>query len=315
MTIDISKFHVITMISNPVRFASRYRTYEQFRTKLERTGLKLWTCELAYGDRDFVVTQPRDMYDLQLRTNAELWHKERALNLLINRLTAKCPDWQYVAWIDSDIEFPQWEGEKAWYYETVHMLQHFDVIQMFQTAIDLGPTGEAIHTHTGFAYSYFANLPYKPGYANWHPGYCWAIRRRAYEHAPIIDWGVLGSGDRHMACGWIGKIGQSLNRHCAPAYYNKLIAWEKQAERYVRRNIGYLPGNILHYWHGPKKARGYQDRWKILVETQFDPDHDLKTDAYGLYTFADHGDLRSIKIRDLFRKYFWSRREDSDSLE
>lgn len=313
--IDISKFHVITMVSNPVRYESRYRLYHQFRTKLERTGIKLWTAEIAFGERPFEVTQSGDVHDLQLRTLTELWHKERALVLLVNRLTEDHPDWKYLAWIDADVEFPNWEGPKAWYYETVHALQHFEVVQMFQTAVDLGPQGQAIHTHTGFAYSYRQGLPFKSGYSNWHPGFAWAITREAYDAAPIIDFGVLGSGDRHMACGWVGKIEESVNRMVSTPYVEKLRAWQEQAERYVRRDIGYVPGNILHYWHGPKKARGYQDRWKILVDTKFDPDRDLKTDAYGLYQFADHGDLRSIQIRDKFRNYFWARREDSNELE
>lgn len=314
MTIDISDFHVITMISNPVRYTSRYRLYHDFRRRLEYAGIPLWTAEIAFGTRDFCVTQPNDIHDLQMRTIHELWHKERALNLLINKLTETNPNWKYVAWVDADVEFPKWEGEKAWYNETVQMLQHYQVVQMFQNAIDLGPDGEAIHTHTGFAYSYRKGLPYKEGYSNWHPGFAWAMTREAYDAAPIIDYGALGSGDRHMACGLIGKIQNSINGGCSEAYKEKLNIWQEQAERGIRRDVGYVPGTLLHHWHGPKIARGYQDRWKILVDTQFDPNRDLKVDAYGLYQLADHGDVRSIQIRDKFRDYFFARREDSSEI-
>ena len=311
MSIDMSKFHVVTMISNPVRYDSRYRLYIDFKHRLKRAGIKLWTAEIAFGTRPFAITQAHDNADLQLRTEHELWHKERALNLLINRLTETHPDWEYVAWIDADLEFPRWEGPKAWHLETVHMLQHYHVVQLFQNAIDLGPCGEALHTHNGFAYSYKEGLPFKQGYANWHPGFAWAMTRHAYDSAPIIDYGALGSGDRHMACGLIGQIQKSINGGCTPEYKQKLALWQEQADRGIRRDIGYVPGTVLHHFHGPKVARGYQDRWKILVDTKFNPDRDLKADAYGLWQLADHGDLRSIEMRDKFRAYFFSRREDS----
>lgn len=312
---DLSKFHVLTMISNPVRYASRYRLYDQFRRQMERTGIKLWTCELAFGERKFAVTQPRDNHDQQLRTNAELWHKERALQLLIWHLTETHPDWKYVAWLDADIEFPNWDGNRAWYNQTVHALQHFKVVQMFQNAIDLGPDGQAIHTHTGFAYAYRNSLPFKPGYHNWHPGFAWAARREAIEATGLIDFGILGSGDRHMAMGWVGRIEESVSKQCSQAYVNKLLNWQEQAERLVRRDIGYVNGTILHHWHGKKRDRRYQDRWKILADTKFDPDRDLKTDAYGLWQLADHGDIRSIELRDKLRDYFKMRNEDSIDME
>lgn len=313
--IDISKLHVITMISNPLRFHSRYRLYRKFREHLKRAGIKLWTAEVAFGDRPFEVTTRGDKYDLQLRTDTELWHKERALNLLIGNLTAIHPDWQYVVWVDADIEFPKWHGPDAWFIETVHALQHHQVVQCFQHAIDMGPHGEHIHTHTGFAYSYVSGMHYKPGYCNWHPGFVWGARREAIEAEPLIDWGILGSGDRHMAMGWVGKIEDSLNKACQTPYLSKLKAWQEQTERYVRRDVGYVPGLILHHWHGKKKDRHYADRWKILVETQFDPDRDIKPDAQGLWQLADHGDLRSIVLRDRLRQYFRSRHEDSIDLE
>lgn len=319
--IDLSKFHVVTMISNHAygrlghEYKSRYRLYEAFRARLERAGIKLWTIELAFGARPHVVTQPDDIHDLQFRTGTELWHKERALKLMKEHLTECHPDWQALAWIDADVEFPNWDGEHAWYRETCKALHHFNVVQLFQTAIDLGPDGQALHTHTGFGFAYRKQLPFKSGYQNWHPGFAWAARRETLEATDFIDFGILGSGDRHMACGWVGKILDSVSSEVSPQYIRRLTEWQDQAERYVRRNLGFVPGTILHHWHGRKKDRRYQDRWKILVDTQFDPERDIKTDCYGLYQWADHGDVRSIELRDKVRDYFTMRNEDSIDLE
>lgn len=315
-TMDYSKLHVITMVSNPIRYHSRYDLYHKFRKRLEQAGIRLWTVEVAFGDRPFELTQADDIYDLQLRTSSELWIKERALQLLVRKMSVVAPDWRYVAWLDADIEFPNWDGASAWWKETVHQLQHYQIIQLFQTAIDMGPSGEALHTHHGFAYSYRTGRAFKSGYLNWHPGFGWAMRREAFEKlGGFVDWGILGSGDRHMACAWINQVEQSLNHKCSGPYWRKLYAYQENSERYIRRDIGFLPGTILHNWHGKKVNRGYQDRWTILVDNQFCPDQDIKPDAQGLWQFNDRGDVRSIVLRDAIRKYFRDRREDSNDLE
>lgn len=317
---DFSKFHVLTMISNPIRYSSRYKLYNAFREKIEKAGLTLWTVEVAFGDRPFTVTQSDDIYDLQLRTNSELWIKERALNLLVRKLSLVNPDWKYIAWLDADIEFVGdggGNGEKAWWKETVQQLQHYKVVQLFQTALDLGPNGQTLKTHTSFAYKYLQGHSFANDYyANGHPGFAWAMRREAFEATGgFIDWGILGSGDRHMCTGWVNQIEHSLNHKCSPAYWRKLLDWQALSERNIRRSMGLVPGTIIHHWHGKKTDRRYGDRWKILVDTQYDPDRDIKTDAQGLWQLVDHGDVRSIELRDRIMKYFRARNEDSIDLE
>lgn len=323
-------FHVITMISNSARYASRYRLYQQFKEFIEAAGVKLWTVEIAFGEREFEITDPNEFHHLQLRTENELWLKERALNLIVNRLTEQYPNWKYLAWIDSDV---MWMGQAVhgglshvsgepttgaaqWFKETWHQLQHYHVVQMFQNAVDLGPRGEAIGMHTGFAYSYRNGLTWKPGYVTWHPGFAWACTRYAYESTGgFFDVGILGSGDRNMACSLIGKAEESVNMEIQEPYLRELLDWQALAERYIRRDIGYVPGMLVHHFHGKKRDRRYQDRWKILTECKFDPDRDIRPDAYGLYQLVDHGDLRSIQLRDRVRDYFHMRNEDSVDLE
>ena len=94
--------HVIAVISNPVRYASRERLYRDFARHVEQAGATLWTVEAAYGDRPHLITEPTNPRHLQLRTKHELWHKENLVNLGIARLPA---DWKYVAWVDADVMF------------------------------------------------------------------------------------------------------------------------------------------------------------------------------------------------------------------
>ncbi len=307
---DLSKLHVCAMISNPVRYKSRYRLYEQFKQHMEECGVNFWTVEIAFGKRNYEISP-----NLELRTSHELWHKENALNLMVARLPT---DWEYVCWIDADIDFLNWRGDAAWYKETWHALQHHRIVQLFQNAVDLGPNGETLSMHQGFAYSWVTGRKWnKPYYGNdWHPGYAWAMRRETWEQTGgLIDWAILGAGDNHMAHAWIGKAAESVNQNASGPYFDALAAYQRHCDRNVRKDIGYVPGTITHHWHGKKKDRRYWDRWKILTETQFDPRWDIRRDWQGLYQLADHGDERSIILRDRIRQYFRARGEDSIDLE
>src|SRR5438309_37497 len=105
--------HVVTAISNPVRYKSRYRLYHEFEKHMLDSGVKLWTIEMAFGDRPFEVTQAGNPQHFQVRGWTEVWHKENLLNLAIARLPA---DAEYIAWVDADVQFTR----KDWAEETVH---------------------------------------------------------------------------------------------------------------------------------------------------------------------------------------------------
>jgi hypothetical protein len=116
-----------------------------------------------------------------------------------------------------------------------------------------------------------------------------------------------------MACALIGEIAQSLNpdliRTC-PTYAAWCFEWQERAEIYIRRNIGFVDGLLLHYFHGAKKKRGYADRSAVLRENRFDPARDIKRDWQGLWQLTD----RKPGLRDGLRSYFRSRDEDSTDV-
>jgi len=306
LTEEKAKLYVVTCISNPVRYASRYRLYNEFEKLVTDAGAELYTVELAYGNRPFEITQPNKLHNIQLRTNHELWHKENLINAGINRLPS---DWEYVAWIDADIKF----ARNDWVKETIHQLQHYDIIQMFSVAQDLTPNFEPMQKHFGFMYSYLNERPASLNYTNWHPGFAWAARRSAVDNlGGLIDYGILGAGDRHMACALIGKINESYPQSLIKTNYGKhLRIWEDRALKYVKKNVGCMDGLILHSWHGKKRDRRYVDRWKILINNNFDPELDIKRDSQGIYQLTE----RNIRLRDDIRWYFRSRNEDSIDLE
>jgi hypothetical protein len=323
--------YVIAAIVNPSRYRSRYSLYRDFEKYITDAGAVLYTVEAAYGDRDFEITTAGNPRHIRLRTSHEVWHKENLINIGVSRLP---PDWKYVAWIDADVQFARPDIVA----ETIHQLQHFRVVQMFAHATDLGPRHEPLRSFEGFVAHWMRQndaLRSGPGhsgtghsetghsetghtgtgrYSAWHPGYAWACRRDAWDHlGGLIDFAIVGSADRYMACGLIGDIGQSLSadivRDC-PAYTEWCFEWQARAETTIKHDIGFVDGLLLHYFHGAKRNRGYTDRSAILWKNQFDPARDIKRDWQGLWQLSG----RKIGLRDQLRAYFRSRDEDSTEV-
>lgn len=327
------KLYVLTMLENPLRWRSRYNNYWAFQHHVENGNAELYTAEIAFGGRKFEITEPDNPRHLQLRTNAEVWHKENALNLLAERLPK---DAKYIAWIDADIQFTR----PDWAQECLHLLQHYDVIQMFSRAQNLGPDGDpqfgpapsfmyqfcehgvpphaeefmddrVVHwTERGVIGAHTQGGYYGPGpsAAIWHPGLAWAMRRSAWDHlGGLMDFLVTGSGDWHMSNALIGNLMKSVDKRHTPGYLRGCQIWEDRAEQYIRRNVGYMKGLVSHAWHGTHANRAYAFRHKFIINVEFDPDFDLKRDWQGLYQLTD----RSIKLRDGMRLYNRMRDEDA----
>lgn len=312
-------FYVISVITNPERFAKRPKLFKEFMARMEKYGVNFYVVEATYGDRDFEVTDAGNPCHIQMRTDSELWHKENLVNVGISRLPA---NWKYVAWIDGDIDFIR----PDWVLETIHELQHHPIVQLFEDAIDLGPDHQILQTHKSFASCYKngvpkkhviegGKLPYCTTFKKvmgsyWHPGYAWAATRDAINTTGgLLDFAILGSGDHHMACCLIGDGNYSCHKNISVGYRTMVLAWQARAAR-LHKNIGYIKGTIYHFWHGKKKDRKYSDRTIILTENVFDPTTDIHKDWQGVWSLYEGHD----KLRDQIREYFQSRNEDSIDL-
>lgn len=311
---DADKFHVITMLSNPMRFTRRYELAHRFRKYMNEQNANLWFCEIQDGDRPFCVTDEENPQDLQLRTETRLWHKENALNLLIQRLPK---DWKYVAWIDADIEFLN----PNWMFETIHELQIHQIVQMWETAIDQGPYGETIGTYSSFLGKYVkGGFQYPEKWEKsgklgtyqskeWHPGYAWAATRTGINNlGGLMSRAVAGAADRHMALCLTGRAEFSFHPEAPETYKKYVMDWQDRCAHLVKKNVGYVDGTILHYWHGNKNSRQYWSRWKIINDNNFDPYNDLREDWQGLLQIDD---FAKPKLRDQLMAYFMNRNEDS----
>lgn len=330
---DLSKFFVITVVSNPIRYRRRYELYWRFKEMCESAGVKLITVEQAFGHREFILTNASDPYALQVRTVEELWHKENMINMGIKHAMARFgpESMREVAWIDADCRPAT--PPKEWFAETWHALQHYEFVQMWETILSLdyncngigrsGPSFMSNYIKYGTPYpdgSTAADYPYSDGARVWgSPGLAWAANVDALNKigsglsGPLPDQCVLGAGDWWLAHMLVSALPLPELEKYTPGYRNMFLHQQNLCERWIKRDVGFVPGLVYDDWHGKKINRGYSTREQILIKNKFDPRTDLKLDVHGMLQLETHT-LRQIKFRDDIRRYFRARNEDDIML-
>ena len=206
---------------------------------------------------------------IKFNTDCEIWVKENLVNLGVATIPK---NWKYVAWIDADVTFLN----RNWVNDTKNALDVHDVVQLFQTAINLGPNNEALKIDKSFGYMHKdsgTKLIKTDKYGFWHPGYAWACNRKAWVHMHgLLDWAILGSADRHMAYALIGRVLESAPSTVHTNYKLLLLQFQDACKGLT---LGYIPGSILHHWHGSFKNRRYKERWEILTGYKYNPLKDI----------------------------------------
>jgi hypothetical protein len=211
--------------------------------------------------------------------------------------------WKAFAWIDADVEFEN----NSWALDTLKILNGCkDVVQIFSHCVDMDANKTTLQIFNGFGYSFSKNKKYHTKTNDyWHPGYAWAITRKAYEKIDgIYDKGVLGSGDNVMALSFINKCEQGIKAEYTEDYYNSMFEFQLKAKGL---RLGYTPGVIRHHYHGSKKNRNYTERWQILIKHNFSPKKHLEYDSEGILVPTQDF---SEEFKQDIMIYFKERKED-----
>lgn len=330
--------HVVSPYSNPFRWNTRRNLYNDFRQQMAVTpNVEFHAAELAYGDRPFEVTGTHPN-DIQFRANAELFHKENIINEAFKKF-----DWEYGAYSDGDFTFTR----NDWALEAIHMLQHYDFVQLFSTYTELsaktyGGSQPYKPVSSSFAAAYIANgyklppnnsthadergfflangtggysvpQPKTEGGAAWTSigamGGAWAFRRSAFEQVGgLLDQAILGHGDWFMAFGLVGSHTQGRIASSAfHPHYTAMIEEWQNRAFELKKNIGCVDQFAVHHFHGAMANRKYGSRDQILVKHKFDPVADIKRNAQGIYELTGN----KPALRDAIRQYFIERDEDN----
>lgn len=118
-----------------------------------------------------------------------------------------------------------------------------------------------------FGYSIRENKPIDPKlYSKWypHPGYCWAMRRSAFTQiGGLCSFCIIGSGDLHFAFGLLGRIVETIPNNLNPDYLRLAEEYQNKLIQVSQNGacVGYVPVDIVHYWHGSRDDRKYISRW------------------------------------------------------
>ena len=302
--------YVVCALSNPQRYYSRHKNYYGFEKHMADSGAILYTVELALRDRHFELTTSDNPQHIQLRAEAELWHKENLINVGVSRLPA---DWHYAAYCDADFLFTR----PDWVVETIHMLQHYRWVQLFSSYADMLPGHVSSRSMPSFA-SIKNNLDAKEWASPYYgagrilgmgaPGGAWAWRREAFDDVGgLLDTCILGSADWHMAFALADKVDRHTElSNCTKSYVESLHEWADRATS-NRGSVGCVENHAIHYWHGSKDQRAYSSRWKILKKHGFNPRTDIKKDWQGVLGWTGH----KPGLEEDVRQYFKARNEDS----
>jgi len=303
----------ITSYFNPVGYQRRLANYRVFRQHL---AVPLVTVELSF-DGSFQL-QPEDAEILvQLERGAVLWQKERLLNVALKSLPASCDK---VAWVDCDVVF----ANKEWAERASAALDQFPLVHLFHerhevpkdSAPDQLGSWETYRTSHSAVYQIVAGkttleeLSIPGGLLTRRStnGLAWASRRDVLEEHGLYDAFIVGGGDRAMLCAALGEFNRlALARDLNARRTEHYLAWATSYFDRIRAGVGYIPGNVLHLWHGDLTDRRQRERHHQLAQFDFDPFTDIAVAASGAWRWnSGKRDLHAF-----VQRYFESRKEDS----
>jgi hypothetical protein len=303
---DDRNLYVILPYFNYCGYQSRKRLFLDFVDRIKgRANVRIVIAEAREASKE-TFDLPRDLDGVYLHvrivTRHRIWIKECLVNVAARKLPK---DWQYVAWIDADLTFLN----PAWVQNTIQRLKSHDVVQMFHQCVNLGPEGEVFKIDTAFMYMRErSGKPYHKAakYGFWHPGYAWACNRKAFDQMNgLVDWAILGSGDRHMALALIGLVEHSHPGNIHGEYARLLREFQ---DRCKGLQSTFVPGTIVHHFHGNLADRKYQERWSLLTRPgdAYDPSSDIVRNAHGVVQLTPKG----ARLQERFSDYFLGRNED-----
>lgn len=302
-----SKLWAITCLFNPAGYRIRAENYRLFR---EHLSLPLVTVELAF-DEPFCLGQNDADVLIQLRGGKPMWQKERLLNIALQSLPDHC---EKVVWMDADILVI----DAGWAQAVEQALEETKVVQPFATVHQLDPRGNRTTSNPSMVSSWKETgvfgkaLPSVVGRAPGAPcnGHVWAARKDILARHGLYDGCIIGGGDTAFLCGVTGFFAEVIRGHAMGlAQSKRYLSWARRLYADVKGDVGWLPYEVEHLWHGRMEDRKGSERHQGLAAVGFDPYRDLALAQSGAWTWnSDRPELHSYVL-----DYFLSRREDVET--
>ena len=127
----------------------------------------------------------------------------------------------------------------------------------------------------------------------------------------LWPYGILGGGDLVIAWAIIGALNCGVSR-CEEDFPELHAMLQRYVQQLDGLRLGFLPGTLLHHFHGERHHRGYQSSWEILRKWKYNPEKHVRFDAEGVLVPTE---ACSPQMLEDVREYFRSRREDDAGEE
>jgi len=273
----------------------------------KRDNLKIILCEGIYNEE--LPDYSNIIYKhLKFKLNNILWVKENLINLAIKHLPNEA---EYIAWSDRDIYFLN----PLWVEKTIEKLKIYDIVQPWSEVIHLNSLNELQILSRGNCMSFSSKSILSSAIKNnttkgSSTGQIWAINKSFYDKIEKInDIEIIGGADSMIANFCILKNDSYEKILDRKTTIQSRSNWIKYKEKFKDVKYSYINGTIAHYWHGDLENRQYTERYKILIDMNYDPDYDIMYDANGVLQFTKNGK----RIEPFIKEYLISRKENNIS--
>lgn len=288
----------VTSYFNPAQTPRYLHNLVEFSAGVRAQGLNLLVVELAFHEQPFQLSH--DIADRLVRRRADsrLWQKERLLNIGIAELPPGCDK---VVWLDGDLVF----DHSDWVRETAALLDAYAIVQPFSRALWLteNPSDVSSEPAQGLGDGHWMpsmaavmsqqqhwRYTLADYFRHGHCGFAWAGRRAILAQHGLYDRHILGGGDVTLAHAFYGDTDYWRGRNYWCRQFTRpemsaIATWSHAIHSDVQTSVAVVPGQVRHLWHGQLATRGYQERYRILHDNQFDPVTDVTLDAQGCLTW------------------------------
>jgi hypothetical protein len=301
----MNKIAIVCCYFNFCNYDKIRKNYYAFKEHVLKSTHNLYTVELTLKDQDDDLVN-NDSLDkiIRVKSNSVLWHKERLIQIGIDRALADGFD--KVVWSDADVIFK----DSNWLQNISTALDKHDIVQCFDSLDeefnDRTQSGES-------ALSFILSKKRKKGFA---PGGCWAATKDFLQNNRLYDKCICGGGDNIFLLGCIpSEIAKLNDENMMPTTYKwhskklyddyckHLLKCRAYIDQKPNR-VGVVRQKILCLPHGTAQNRNYQSRHAFLYN--FDPDKDIYLNKDNVYELADN----CTELRNNLRNYFQNRDED-----
>jgi hypothetical protein len=300
----------ITTYFNPAGYESKLRNFKAFHALL---GLPLVVVELVLPGHQSELASylsllaPKNTIHVTVLKGDVMWQKERLLNVALRYVP---DDAKYIVWIDNDLIFP----DASWIYQLEQALEKHPLVQCFKTVRHL-PSGVVPADLNDDVLNYWTHERSGFSVMNGGAGYVWAGRSDLLHKHGFYDAMIVGGGDLtflRAAAGYLLDSSEwAFSCRFTPAHVSHCDAWGRAFYQDVkgRGSLGCLDTPVYHLWHGDFPDRRYFGRQHMLADHAFDPNHDIRINESGAWSWNSDKPGLHAALRD----YFAGRREDGQA--